>query len=773
MDYVGSAIVHPATIWVVAIVLGLWAILSGTKAWLSVHRLTNSLSRARDRINQAADSLQFSRDFESISSDLLKIPFVGPRWRDYRETLVVPATPERPIRATAHAEHWFDLSLCSEAGIDQRYHASLPNLLVGAGLLFTFFGLAVALKMASGIVAEGITQLQRNAALQGLLDAASFKFITSLVGLFLSIGYVIFWRKVCLRRTERALSGFLADLESRLPLRTATAAQEETNALAQRQLTQLETFSNDLAVSIASALDGALDQRLGDHIGPLTRAMEQLAAGMTTQNQDAVGNMLDAFLQKLHGSAGDKMQEVAERLATLGDSLQGLRAGLQDTAARMADSAEQMARRMGEGAEEALSRITNQMGGLLDALRQVAEQTRSVGADAGRDMAARIEQAANGFEAAARTVSETLAQAAQDLQRRMTEETASGSARLSGQFERMIEELRALSESSRQTGDQAFSALAERIGTAASAFEASAGRVADALGKSAENTGATFGRGAEDAVQRIAAATEGMRTELQAMLAEFRATLGGAGDVLRQGGAEGAAAFTSSLGGAGQDLAQSVAGAASVLREAGNATSAALRQGGESAGARLDQAASDVGVRAAALAREIATLTDAANELPGRIAELERAVGEATPSLTGSAAELRAAGEAARASVQPLREVGQSVTAAVEQINGAAQRLQSAEAGVQTLTQALTSAAQRFDGLDRELARIVDKLTERLQEFTRQTSEFVAGTDKNMANAANQLGKVLVELVDALEDHQPRQPIIGRTEPRKPAGSRL
>ena len=145
----------------------------------------------------------------------------------------------------------------------------------------------------------------------------------------------------------------------------------------------------------------------------------------------------------------------------------------------------------------------------------------------------------------------------------------------------------------------------------------------------------------------------------------------------------------------------------------------------------------------------------------------------ATPSFISSAADLRAAGEAARASVKPLREVGQSVAAAVEQINGAAQRLQAAEAGAQTLALGLTSAAQRFDGLDRELARIVDKLTERLQEFTRQASDFVVGTDKNMANAANQLGKVLVELVDALEDHQPKQPIVARIEPRKRASSRL
>ena len=59
MDYVGSAIVQPGTIWVVAIGLAFWAFLSGTNAWLCVRRLTRSLRRARGRINQAADALQF------------------------------------------------------------------------------------------------------------------------------------------------------------------------------------------------------------------------------------------------------------------------------------------------------------------------------------------------------------------------------------------------------------------------------------------------------------------------------------------------------------------------------------------------------------------------------------------------------------------------------------------------------------------------------------------------------------------------------------------
>lgn len=291
-------IVHPVTIWTVVTGLVLWALCSGASALRSVNQLTKSLREAQERINRTSDASRFAHDFEAMSSDLLQVSFIGQRWREFRETLVIPTASGRPVRATARPEEWFDLSLFADAGLDQRYHAALPNLLVGAGLLFTFFGLAVALSMASGIAADGISQAERNLALQGLLNAASFKFITSIAGLGLSIGYTMFWRRFCLRRTERALTEFLSDLESRVPLLTPTAAQEETNELAQRQLTQLETFNNELAVSIGSAIDGALDQRLGDHIGPLTRAMEQLAAGMATQNQDALGRMLDAFLQK-------------------------------------------------------------------------------------------------------------------------------------------------------------------------------------------------------------------------------------------------------------------------------------------------------------------------------------------------------------------------------------------------------------------------------------------------------------------------------------------
>src|ERR1700722_17493024 len=148
MEYVRSVIVHPAAIWGFVAVLIVWALLSAVQAIRATMRLMHSLGRARSRIGREVDSGQFAEHFEAISSGLLQLLYVAPRWRRYRETLVIPAVRGRPIRATAHAEQWFDLSLCADAGLSQRYHAALPNLLVGAGLLFTFVGLTVALSPA-------------------------------------------------------------------------------------------------------------------------------------------------------------------------------------------------------------------------------------------------------------------------------------------------------------------------------------------------------------------------------------------------------------------------------------------------------------------------------------------------------------------------------------------------------------------------------------------------------------------------------------------------
>ena len=98
----------------------------------------------------------------------------------------------------------------------------------------------------------------------------------------------------------------------------------------------LDTFGNQLAVSIGETLDTAFDKRLGEHIGPLTDAIQTLASRTNADNQDAVRQMMRAFIDQLSGGTRDHMAGVAENLSALGTRLGDLQTGLGEASVRMA-----------------------------------------------------------------------------------------------------------------------------------------------------------------------------------------------------------------------------------------------------------------------------------------------------------------------------------------------------------------------------------------------------------------------------------------------------
>ncbi len=745
-----------ATIYIVIGLLFLWAIFSFASLWNKSRRLISNLRSARLLLDQSPDAVAFVSRYEAVNIDLERDEVLGGRWRELRDTLVMPQKPGEFIRSTTRPSEWFNHGLlrAPRIDIDPRYHAAMPNLLVGAGLLFTFLGLAVALASAAGVVSGSASA--RNEALRTLLDTASFKFLTSLAGMFLSILYAL-GRKWRLHAVDRALDLFLAALERLIPLITPISLQQEQLKLMERQATHLESFSNDLAVSLGTAIDQTFNERLAEHIGPLTEAISRLSEKMASGNEDAMKTMLDAFLSKLDGGASDHMKGVAESLSGLGVRLEGFQDGLVDAAVRMAQSADAMAARMGEGAEAALTRITDQMGALVESLRAVSEQTRDAGSQATGAMADRIGAATASFERAAGQVSATLTDAAAAMGARMGEQANESSARLSTQLEAMVGELRGLAEASRAAGTEAFEELAKRVGDAATTFESTAAAVAGALEKAASDTGGVFGKGAEDAVARVAAATEGMRDEIRVVLAELRTSVSSAGEALQAGSVQSAAAMRGTLDEASRSLAVSLDQAASRLATAGGEAGSALERGGAGASERIVQAGGALGERAGTLAGQIATLTGAADGLAQRILAFEQAAGAAAEPLASSAGDLKAAGVAARSALEPLAQTTQTVARAIEQVAGVAQRLDQAVSSASRLLTSLDEASKRFEGVDRELAKTLAGLQSGLQGFTKQVTEFVGQTDSNLAKAATQLASLVKSLEDTLEDYAPSQ----------------
>lgn len=757
ISFIAPYVASPFTIGSIILVLTAWAFWAGRRLWIGTKVLISQLNIARGQIEAAESANAFTARYEAIAEGLGSNPVLGARWREFQQSLLV--TEHGLIRTTTPAADWFGTGLlrAPRVRLDPRYHAALPGLLVGAGLLFTFFGLAVALHSAGDIVAENVTQAQRNQALHQLLSAASLKFWTSVAGLFLSIFYALV-RKRRLRLVDSALEAFQSALDERLPLITPVQMQAEANAQLEAQTTTLQAFSNDLAISLAGVFDNAFDKRLGEHIGPLTASMQQLSASLTGRNENAMQNMMEAFLDKLQGGAGNQMAGVAEKLLTLAAGLEGLQTGMQEAARRMTDGADALARRMGDGAEQAMAGVSAQMNGLVETLRALAEQSRSAGADAGRDLAERLEAAASGFERSAQTVANTLADAARGLEQRMGDQAEDNARRLASQFEAMVESLRSLADNSRLVGATALDAVASRIDAAASSFQDVSQRIAKALEESARQTGGAFDRGAADAVDRIVAATEGMRTELQAMLTALRASIGEAGSALTEGGKVGAAAMRDTLGQAGTDLADTLSGAAATLRQAGEIASVALRQGGELAGGHLEGAGSTIAARAESLGRQIVGLGEAGALLASRVGALNAATGEAARPLTHATEQLRLVADSMRAATAPLAEVAQRAAALVDQVAGTALRLEAAQNGAIRLTDSLDKASQRFEGVDKNLALVMTQLQAGITRFANDVTTFVKDVDSNLAKATAQVGNIAKSLDDTIQDFNDGRP---------------
>lgn len=706
--------------------LVVWATWGGVNLYRSARRVRQSYAVATGLLRENSTAVEFAGSYEKTSSALGRIALLGAPWHNYSQSLIVPNPAGRSVAATDDPARWFDLAgLFRQSGCDLRYHAALPGMLVGAGLLFTFLGLAAALSAAGEVVAEGVDQAYRNAALRNLLGAASVKFVTSVAGLMLSISYAIL-RKKQLHLTEAAQAEFLSALQLRLPFKTTAALQAEGNAVLEKQYADVQRIGSDFFVNLGSVLERTFDQGLHQHVEPLARAIDGLSAKLANQSEDAMQTMLQAFLTRLEGAVGESMRSVATTLEVLGMRLDGLQDGIDGAAKRMGKAAEDMAAGMGRGAESALAGVSHQMAALVDTLRQTAAAAGASNREAGEELARRMATTASSLTAAVVLFQEQLQAGAAD-----------SVGRLAGPIEELLAGLKVLTEEQRSAGQSAGAELAGVIGRAADSFEAMAGKVADVLGG-----------GAADASRRLVEATEAMREDLRAVLEGFGATLKDSGAELTRGAMAGgetlrgaAAAISGDIAAATQHLTTAIHAAGTTLREAGNDTRAGLAE----ATRTLAQGSAGVSERLAALGEATARIAASATAM-------DDATRAATLPLVAGAADLRAAGQAARDAVTPLQEVSQAVREAMAGLSGTATAITLALDGTAQLAERIGAAGDRFQGVDEALTSVLRSLTDGLNEFREQITRFVADIDRGFAKSVGELSAVANSLEETAEE---------------------
>jgi hypothetical protein len=707
-----------------------WAMFSAVRLRVGVRRLRSVLDRSTARLSETPrQAHEFAAYYEAVAATLQDAQIVGPAWRDWSATLITSGTPATPVRSTNRPDSYFSLGLLRSCGINPRLHAAMPNLLVGVGLLLTFLGLALALSSAGSIADQTVSAADRQSGLKTLLDVASAKFVTSLVGLFCSLAYTTF-RSQQLVNAERALDRFLAALEERIPLATPAGLQVEANSLLEKSLLVQSQFTNEVAVNIGGLLDSALDQRLGEHIGPLRDAIERLSEGIGTKSEDTLRTLLEQFREMLQGSAQQHMEKLATALADTSGAMEQIRSGLSEAAARMASAADQIAEQMGRKADQAMAGITLQMEGLVHELRTLAEQSRAAGNDAMAQAAARIAEAGESFGNAARSISTSLEQTVAGITERLGGEAEAATRRMTEELTRAIGAMRDLAEQNRSAGTEATQAMSDRIAQAAAGFERSAAQVAEALTS-----------GAGDAAGRLTAAVEELRDHFVRLAADLTSNIANAGTQFEKQGRDGASA-----------LADAAQAAAAALRIGGQESGEALRTGGTDASRGIQTAAGELATPVRELGQRVAALQTEALELGRSLIAMRQATIDATAPLQAAAADLVKVGASGQKTAADLAVAAQRIVPLADAVTGAMQKLGEAESRLAALSKGLESALQGFSGLDASLGLVFKNLSAGLSGFALQVTDFVNKTNQDMAQAVTTLHSAIEELREAQEE---------------------
>lgn len=347
--------------------------------------------------------------------DVLRVPW---RETEARVMMLPHGNAQIPVMFGSANDLWTPNRLL-RPNMNVGLFEAMPNLLVGIGLLFTFFFLSKALFLAaSALTGDAKQAVEITVATRNLLSTAGAKFTTSLAGLLASIIWTVIAKQrmatlarygdsiaelinksVSASGTEMAIYGQLQTLNK---LDAVAKDQKEilTEMLeeSKEQTGSLKRFETDLAISLGNAITNAFTPQMDGMTTRLVTAINGLSEKLGTMNQDALSKMIKDFAGMIKDSTAEEMNAFRDSLGKLADRLDSasisLTKGAAESGKALDGASKNLAANIGDAAESLVNGAALLDAALLSAKAAIndLDQTIANATELGQRGARRFDQ---------------------------------------------------------------------------------------------------------------------------------------------------------------------------------------------------------------------------------------------------------------------------------------------------------------------------------------------------------------------------------------------
>jgi len=475
-----------------------------------------ALAEARRLVETAGSKQEFARRFTAIDSGLAAHPLLGYAWREFDETVI---KAEVPFRNTLRPQTFFTLSALRDKLPGLKIMTGVPGYFVGIGLLLTFIGLVIALsKAAAGTQAAqmavgGAGAAAMQGALRELLEAATFKFSTSIAGLAASIVLSFSFRLIGIG-IETSLHRFCEAIDGRLDYVPPQAVTMEMRNGIYAQLEALDTLASDAFVQ---RLGAEVAPALASAVAPLTASVDQAMGQVGASSRDGVEELLNRFLTGVQGGAGSELKEIGASLRTLHGALERVCTDMSGSGANfsqaMTDAASGASGQMEQAMGRVLGRLEGQIAGLADVLAASARAHQGHALAVDR-VAARSGEAAEAFGRSAEAI------------RSAIEPVGRSNERLAGVAESLGQSAAGAAELA-----SALTAQTERLTALWADYESRFGKVDEDLGRAFEKLATESRKQSQLLAEQTVRIDAGLAKAVDALSAHVRSIGSGAEDL--------------------------------------------------------------------------------------------------------------------------------------------------------------------------------------------------------------------------------------------------